>query len=294
MDKQDDRHLAEARQDKLRYLEEVHSAQRKMNDLQAHLKLLETKLADKDVEIRLLQEKKSALHSPRKVCFLSNKLFCNCSVTVCGSSFDSYNSYGLSPLAFNPQTSYNASNNSFNTTTNTSSLLEQAFSHPSASMASSYVPSPGYSPQVSSPYKSSNPANLQSMNLGGNVVSAGSGGGGGAGSVGAGVTGGNYSVNSSNYSNNYDSPNYNQNTSSYDTSYENITRKSIDDQMKKHLDEQLLTKVSQLSLEHVSRLLAQKQREYNSTNDIILNQIQTSKEIASSCRDISADKEEFY
>lgn len=64
--------------------------------------------------------------------------------------------------------------------------------------------------------------------------------------------------------------------------------------MKKHLDEQLLTKVSQLSLEHVSRLLAQKQREYNSTNDIILNQIQTSKEIASSCRDISADKEEFY
>lgn len=60
MDKQDDRHLAEARQDKLRYLEEVHSAQRKMNDLQAHLKLLETKLADKDVEIRLLQEKKSS------------------------------------------------------------------------------------------------------------------------------------------------------------------------------------------------------------------------------------------
>lgn len=51
--------MAEARQDKLRYLEEVHSAQRKMNDLQAHLKLLETKLADKDVEIRLLQEKKS-------------------------------------------------------------------------------------------------------------------------------------------------------------------------------------------------------------------------------------------
>lgn len=101
-------------------------------------------------------------------------------------------------------------------------------------------------------------------------------------------------ANTSNYSNNYESPNYTQNTSSYDTSYENITRKSIDDHMKKHLDEQLLTKVSQLSLEHVSKLLAQKQREYNSTNDIILNQIQTSKEIASSCRDISADKEEFY
>lgn len=61
MDKQDDRILAEAKQDKLRYLEEVHSAQRKMNDLNAHLKVLESKLADKDVEIRLLQEKKSIL-----------------------------------------------------------------------------------------------------------------------------------------------------------------------------------------------------------------------------------------
>lgn len=61
IDKQDERYLAEAKQDKLRYLEEVHSAQRKMNDLQAHLKVLESKLADKDVEIRLLQEKKSNL-----------------------------------------------------------------------------------------------------------------------------------------------------------------------------------------------------------------------------------------
>lgn len=75
MDKQDDRILAEAKQDKLRYLEEVHSAQRKMNDLQAHLKLLESKLADKDVEIRLLQEKKSSLFTcfTRFVCLF---VFC--------------------------------------------------------------------------------------------------------------------------------------------------------------------------------------------------------------------------
>lgn len=56
---QEERILAEAKQDKLRYLEEVHSAQRKVNDLQAHLKMLENKLADKDAEIRILQEKKS-------------------------------------------------------------------------------------------------------------------------------------------------------------------------------------------------------------------------------------------
>lgn len=58
---QNDRILAEAKQDKLRYLEEVHSAQRKVHDLHAHLKLLESKVADKDVEIRLLQEKKSKI-----------------------------------------------------------------------------------------------------------------------------------------------------------------------------------------------------------------------------------------
>lgn len=73
IDKQDERILAEAKQDKLRYLEEVHSAQRKMNDLQAHLKVLESKLADKDVEIRLLQEKKSNSHLQRLLNFLIDK-----------------------------------------------------------------------------------------------------------------------------------------------------------------------------------------------------------------------------
>lgn len=150
-------------------------------------------------------------------------------------------------------------------------------------MTGGYAPNQNYTSQTS-PYKP-NLVNLQAMNSNGGVSGAG-------GSIGSG--GGNYSANSSNYSNNYESPNYTQNTSSYHTSFENITRKSIDDHMKKHIDEQLLTKVSQLSLEDVTKLLAQKQREFNSTNNIILNQIQTSKEIASSCRDISTDKEEFY
>lgn len=56
---QEDRIIAEAKNDKIRYLEEVHSAQRKVTDLQTHLKVLESKLAEKDTEIRLLQEKKS-------------------------------------------------------------------------------------------------------------------------------------------------------------------------------------------------------------------------------------------
>lgn len=205
---------------------------------------------------------------------------------VCGSSYDSYNSYALSPLGYNSSGSYNQTNNSFSSATNTQSLLEQAFSHPSASITSSYVPNANYSTQTSSsPFKQAGVVSLQTMNLNKSNVNA---------SVGGSIGGGNYSANSSNYSANFDSPNYTQNTSSYDTSYENIARKSIDDQMKKHIDEQLLTKVSQLSLEHVTKLLAQKQREFNSTNDIILNQIQTNKEIATSCHDISNDKEEFY
>lgn len=62
--------MAEAKQDKLRFLEEVHSAQRKVTDLQAHLKLLETKLADKDAEIRLLQEKKCKKKNLYKIIFV--------------------------------------------------------------------------------------------------------------------------------------------------------------------------------------------------------------------------------
>lgn len=107
---------------------------------------------------------------------------------------------------------------------------------------------------------------------------------------------GNYSPNTSNYINNYDgTPTYSQNTpSSYETSYDNLARKSIDDHMKKQLDEQLMSKVSEkLTLEQVTKLLAQKQLEYKSTSNIILNQIQTSEEIARSCRDQTTDKEEF-
>lgn len=53
-----DRFLSEPRHDKLSYMEEVHSAQRKVNDLQTHLKFLESKLAERDAEIRILQENK--------------------------------------------------------------------------------------------------------------------------------------------------------------------------------------------------------------------------------------------
>lgn len=292
---QEDRFIAEAKQDKLRYLEEVHSAQRKVSDLQTHLKILESKLAEKDTEIRLLQEKKSECHLTPSAHPRFNSIFTflsrERSHSVCGSSFDSYNSYALTPLGYNSQASFNASNNSFNTATNTSSLLEQTFAHPSSSMASPYATSQNYATQSSSPSYKPSSVNLQAMNLSGGVGSVGntlsaggvgtSGGGGGGGS-----STGNYSANSSNYSNNYDSNNYTQNTSSYDTSYENITRKSIDDHMKRHIDEQLLTKVSQL--------LAQKQREFNSTNNIILNQMQSSRELTRSCRDITNEKEEFY
>lgn len=60
---QGDRFLSEPRHDKLSYMEEVHSAQRKVNDLQTHLKFLESKLAERDAEIRVLQENKGESHT---------------------------------------------------------------------------------------------------------------------------------------------------------------------------------------------------------------------------------------
>lgn len=54
-----DRIITEAKHEKLRYLEEVHAAQRKVGELQNHLKGLEGRLAEKDALIRALQSQKS-------------------------------------------------------------------------------------------------------------------------------------------------------------------------------------------------------------------------------------------
>lgn len=168
----------------------------------------------------------------------------------------------MNPLsAYNSQGSFNASNTSFNTTTN-ASLLEQTY---------------GTAGSAFSPSATITAAQYVSANQ-------------------------NYNQTKPQYSNNYDgtASSFNQNTSSsYDNSYDNlVARKSLDD-MKKQFDEQLLTKVSQMSLEEVTKLLAQKQMELNSTSTIYLNQLKTSKDnmaaAALSCRDITtnSDKEEF-
>jgi len=49
--------IAEARSDKLRQMDEVHAAQKKVADLEAKMKELESKLAEKDAMIRVLQKK---------------------------------------------------------------------------------------------------------------------------------------------------------------------------------------------------------------------------------------------
>lgn len=63
---------------------------------------------------------------------------------------------------------------------------------------------------------------------------------------------------------------------------------------KQQLDDQLMSKVSQMSLEQVTKLLAQKQRELHTRSRIIRNQIASSTEIVTaSGRDLRQDKEEF-
>ncbi|XP_055689779.1 uncharacterized protein DDB_G0284459-like isoform X2 [Lutzomyia longipalpis] len=206
-----DRIIAEAKHDKMRYLEEVHTAQRRVNDLQAHLKVLESRLAEKDAVLRVLQGPKA-----------------------CVASFDSYNlstdSFAMSPLTYNSQGSFNVSNTSFHTATNTSSILDTSpyggnsasnFS-PTPSISATYGASPAtatatpYGSQTPTPtYNHQSAMNLQSM--------------------------GNYSPNSSSaYSGgNFDGGHsYGQPASTYESSYD-ATRNSMDDHMKKQLDEQL-------------------------------------------------------
>ncbi|XP_055702910.1 uncharacterized protein LOC129801671 isoform X2 [Phlebotomus papatasi] len=235
-----DRIIAEAKQDKMRYLEEVHTAQRRVNELQAHLKVLESRLAEKDAVLRVLQGPK-----------------------VCVASFDSYNlstdSFAMSPLSYNSQGSFNVSNTSFHTATNTSSLLDP--SPYSGNSASNFSPTPsisaayGASPVTATPtpYGSQTPTptynhqsamNLQSM--------------------------GNYSPNSSsNYSGgNFDAAHgYGQQGSTYESSYD-ATRNSIDDHMKKQLDEQLSKKLAHIDQRERER--QEKQQEVAKNEEIVL------------------------
>lgn len=54
-----ERILAEAKQEKIRYLDEAHAANRKVTELQTRLKLVENRLAEKDAMIRAYQGQKS-------------------------------------------------------------------------------------------------------------------------------------------------------------------------------------------------------------------------------------------
>lgn len=250
-------------------MEEVHSAQRKVNDLQTHLKFLESKLAERDAEIRILQENKGSWHRFHHQLIII--YFINWIISVSGSSFESYNSY-LSPMGYNSsKPPYNASNNSFNTVMG-SSMLEQDSNGNSnnnyqqsanANAMSQYMQCQNYAT-----FKDSG-SNLPSNNLL--------------------MTTGNYSPNSSNYTYNYDSA----------TSFDNLTRKSIDDHMKNQLDEQLLTKVSQMTLDRVvNNKIAEKQRELHSVSIAAAAAAAAvaaaaNKEPGRSCHGYK-DREEFY
>ncbi|XP_055612160.1 uncharacterized protein LOC129758638 [Uranotaenia lowii] len=117
-----ERIIAEAKQEKIRYLDEAHAANRKVTELQTRLKLLENRLAEKEAMIRAYQGQK-----------------------IYGStnSYGSYNlsndSFALNPLgAYNSQASYDVSNNSFDVTT-TASLLDPTYGqNPSSSFTSNY------------------------------------------------------------------------------------------------------------------------------------------------------------
>lgn len=57
-----ERIIAEANKEKLRFLDEAHTTNRKVTELQTKLKLVETRMAEKDAMIRALQGQKSKSH----------------------------------------------------------------------------------------------------------------------------------------------------------------------------------------------------------------------------------------
>uniref|UniRef100_A0A182XZ06 Angiomotin_C domain-containing protein n=1 Tax=Anopheles stephensi TaxID=30069 RepID=A0A182XZ06_ANOST len=242
--------LAEAKQEKIRYLDEAHAANRKVTELQTRLKLVENRLAEKDAMIRAYQGQK-----------------------IYGGSTNSYGSYNLSsdsfalnPLgAYNSQASYvDVSSGAFDVTTGTGgSLLD-----PSSVVVGPYGPA-GTAAVVSSYASSygpsaSNPSSFaqSSLNLPTGAGGAGSGGGGTGGGGGPGVVGAYSSPGSSSTTSNYSSSaNFGAGSEHtiYDSKSYDAQRKSIDDQLKQ-LDEQLLSKVSELSLVEKQRQLNQQAR----------------------------------
>uniref|UniRef100_A0A6E8WAA8 Angiomotin C-terminal domain-containing protein n=1 Tax=Anopheles coluzzii TaxID=1518534 RepID=A0A6E8WAA8_ANOCL len=243
-----ERILAEAKQEKIRYLDEAHAANRKVTELQTRLKLVENRLAEKDAMIRAYQGQK-----------------------IYGGSTNSYGSYNLSsdsfalnPLgAYNSQASYvDVSSGAYDVATGAgASLLD-----PSSVVVGPY--GPAATAAVVSSYAStygpttvSNASSFaqSSLNL---PTGAGVGGGSGAGGGPGGPVGAYSSPGSSSTTSNYSSTaNFGAGSEHtiYDSKSYDAQRKSIDDQLKQ-LDEQLLSKVSELSLVEKQRQLNQQAR----------------------------------
>uniref|UniRef100_A0A2M4CY28 Putative angiomotin n=1 Tax=Anopheles darlingi TaxID=43151 RepID=A0A2M4CY28_ANODA len=244
-----ERILAEAKQEKIRYLDEAHAANRKVTELQTRLKLVENRLAEKDAMIRAYQGQK-----------------------IYGGSTNSYGSYNLStdsfalnPLgAYNSQPSYvDVSASSYDVVSASNgagSLLDPSVVGPYVGATSAAVVASSYASTYGQNNNNNNPSFVQSsLNLpGGSSSAVGSSVGlNGVGSAGGSATGCYSSPSSSSTTSNYcsSSTNYGSGTTTtgssehtiFDSKNYDAQRKSIDDQLKQ-LDEQLLNKVSELSM----------------------------------------------
>ncbi|XP_063701887.1 myb-like protein AA [Culicoides brevitarsis] len=135
-----ERIIAEANKEKLRFLDEAHTTNRKVTELQTKLKLVESRMAEKDAMIRALQGQK-----------------------IYGStgSYGSYNfsgdTFGLNPLSYTSQNSFDASSNSFDVTNPTTSLLDPNTYGPHSSSSFSQTGSISTTPYTSSYGGQSNP-----------------------------------------------------------------------------------------------------------------------------------------
>lgn len=117
--------IAEARNDKLRQMDEVHAAQKKVTDLESRMKELESKLAEKDAMIKVLQ-KKNAFDKDAAIC---NSSYQSMSLGH-HTPHSSLNTTDLSTedLGFGSSTSYSGSvNSSFHQRGNKYNSSNQSF-----------------------------------------------------------------------------------------------------------------------------------------------------------------------
>lgn len=179
------RGVGQDNQEKLRYLDETHTAQRKVNDLQTRLKLMENCLAEKDTIIRALQgqkRKNSSIENISIAIFLIFLVYSGAVVNTGSYSLlsnnDCYTTSASSVVSSTPTTPliYNPSNyDNLMTQVPSSSAGSSILDYSGLQLANQLYHHQNYGQKLSGQSGSSNNGSLLNQVASGGVVNIGIG-----------------------------------------------------------------------------------------------------------------------